>query len=107
MSAAWIAALNDGTALWLGAMIRASWQGGIALALAWLLGLAWRGMAPRFRCWLWRLAYLKLLLALFWAAPVDLPLLPARSPVRIAAPAVPDRAVSLSLPAGHATPPAP
>ena len=56
---------------------RASWQGGAALALIWCACRLLPGLSPGARCWLWRLAYLKLFVALAWAAPVDLPLLPS------------------------------
>jgi beta-lactamase regulating signal transducer with metallopeptidase domain len=57
-------------------LLRAAWQGGLALALAWLLTRTGR-LAPAAQCWLWRLALLKLLIAAFWATPLDLPVLPA------------------------------
>jgi hypothetical protein len=86
MSDALSASLNHGAALWASAMARACWQGGIALALAWAVCRAWPVLPPRARCWLWRLAYLKLLVALLWATPVDLPLLPAPPAPPAAAP---------------------
>ncbi|MCC2669578.1 MAG: antirepressor regulating drug resistance protein, partial [Armatimonadetes bacterium] len=53
-------------------------QGALALGLAWAVCR----LAPRLpgsvRCWVWRLAYAKLLLALFWGAPVELRVLPPR-----------------------------
>jgi hypothetical protein len=52
MSAAWIAGLNHGAALWAGAMARACWQGGIALAVAWALCRVWRGLPQPAQCWL-------------------------------------------------------
>ena len=55
---------------------RAFWQGGAALALVWCACRLLPGLSPGVRCWLWRLAYLKLFVALAWATPVDLPLLP-------------------------------
>jgi beta-lactamase regulating signal transducer with metallopeptidase domain len=87
MTAAWIAGLNHGAGVWISAMGRACWQGAIALVLAWVLCLALPWMPGRVRSWLWRLAYLKLLVALLWTTPVDLPLLPAPSSLPHAAPA--------------------
>src|SRR5579884_4026259 len=71
---------------WASAILRASWQGGAALLTVWLLCRAWAGMPPRARCWLWRLAYLKLLLALVSIAPIRLAVLrPLRSVQRVSA----------------------
>jgi beta-lactamase regulating signal transducer with metallopeptidase domain len=102
MSVAWITAWNAAATLWFEPMARASWQGSIAVGLAWVLGRALPGLPPRFQCWLWRLAYLKLLLALLWVPPVELPLLPARSPMLSAMPPAATRTVSLSQPADQA-----
>ena len=60
---------------WAEAMWRASWQGGIALALAWALTRALPKLPAAARCWVWRVAYLKLLVCLAWAAPVELAVL--------------------------------
>jgi beta-lactamase regulating signal transducer with metallopeptidase domain len=65
--------------LWLIAMSRALWQGTIALALVWLVCKFATRLPARVKSWLWRLAYLKLLLALLWATPMDLALLKPRS----------------------------
>jgi WD40 repeat protein len=64
-------------------MVRASWQGGLVLLLVWLAGRARPSLPAGARCWLWRLAYLKLLLAFFGPLPVavSLPLLPAPPPL--------------------------
>jgi RND family efflux transporter MFP subunit len=61
---------------WGGAVILASLTGGVALAIVWVVCRLWRTLPPRVACWLWRLAYLKLVLALLWTAPLRLPLLP-------------------------------
>src|SRR5689334_22728142 len=61
---------------WVVAIWNASWQGGRALMLAWLICRAFPRLSPRLQCWLWRLAYLKLLVALVWTTPFRLPLLP-------------------------------
>jgi beta-lactamase regulating signal transducer with metallopeptidase domain len=58
-------------------LVRASWQGGVAIGLAWLVVRWWRGLSPRIACWLWRLASVKVLVALVWAVPLAIPLLPA------------------------------
>src|SRR5258706_2915890 len=73
----WLAAVNDISGPWAAAMVRASWQGGLALALAWALCRLLRDMPARLGSWLWRLAYLKLLVALAWNMPIDLPVLRA------------------------------
>src|SRR5690242_17934867 len=68
-------ALNLWAASWAAAIGRACWQGGLAIGLAWILCRALPRLPGRFQCWLWRLAYLKLLVAFLWAVPFDLPLL--------------------------------
>ncbi|HEY2838573.1 MAG TPA: M56 family metallopeptidase [Pirellulales bacterium] len=55
---------------------RASWQGGVALAVAWAIARWCTFLSPRVVCWVWRLACLKLLVALVWVSPVELALLP-------------------------------
>jgi hypothetical protein len=76
MSGGWLAAAEAAAEAWAGAMTRACWQGGLAVAGAWLLARLAPRIPPRIRCWLWRLAYLKFLIALLWATPVEVPLLP-------------------------------
>lgn len=71
----WIAMVNDWSGLWWSAVVRAGWQGGVALALAWAACALLPRLPAAARCWLWRLAFLKLLVAFVWATPVDLPLL--------------------------------
>lgn len=63
--------------VWAAALWRASWQGAIALIAAWAVARWCRFVSPRVVCWLWRLACLKLLVALVWAQPVPLHVLPA------------------------------
>ena len=101
---------------WAAAMWRASWQGAVALALAWVITRTFARVPPALKCWVWRLAYLKLLVALAWAAPVPLPLLPAPPPPAPALAAIPlanlrtshaDIAPAVSMPASaeaHAAP---
>jgi beta-lactamase regulating signal transducer with metallopeptidase domain len=79
MFAFWVTGLDRWTDLWVSAVGRSCWQGGVAIALVWVLCRAWPAMPCRARCWLWRLAYLKLLVTLLWVAPIDLPLLSASS----------------------------
>lgn len=63
--------------MWTSAMARATWQGGLAVIGVWVfLRLAPR-IPARIQCWLWRLAFLKLLISLLWATPVDIPILNA------------------------------
>jgi beta-lactamase regulating signal transducer with metallopeptidase domain len=69
--------LSDIATTCLGALLRASWQGGLALVAVWAVCALLPGLSPRLRCWLWRFAYARLLLALFWATPVEVPVLPA------------------------------
>jgi len=57
---------------------RASWQGGIALAVAWAIARYATFLSPRAVCWVWRLACVKLLVALVWVQPLAIPVwLPA------------------------------
>lgn len=78
MMGAW-EAIASWSVLWAEAMARASWQGGLALAIAWLVCRLFPRLSPSARSWLWRLAYLKLVLSLFWSAPVPLPVLPTEA----------------------------
>ena len=73
----WLLTLNHLSSVWADGMVRACWQGGSAVLLVWGLCRALATMPPAARCWLWRLAYLKLLVALVWAGSIELPLLPA------------------------------
>lgn len=67
----------DWSAAWLDGMWRASWQGAIAIGLAWAIAHYCRFLSPRIVCWVWRAACLKMLVALVWAEPVLLAVLPA------------------------------
>lgn len=78
-----IETLNDVAAAWSASLLRASVQGALAIAVAWLLVRCQPGLPTRVACWVWRLADLKLIVALVWAAPLLLPLLP---PVRLLEP---------------------
>lgn len=70
---------------WAASLWRASWQGAIAIGLVWAIARWSKLVSARVVCWLWRLACLKLLVALFWVQPMLLPVLPAQP----ADPAVP------------------
>lgn len=61
------------------ALWRASWQGGLALLVVWGLCRLWRGMPSMVQVWLWRMAFVKLVLALCW--PVSIPVLVSRQVV--------------------------
>jgi beta-lactamase regulating signal transducer with metallopeptidase domain len=71
---------NPFAASWLAALWRACWQGGLALLLVWAVCRAFHRLPARAKSWLWRLAYLKLLVAFLCAAPIALPLLPRETP---------------------------
>jgi beta-lactamase regulating signal transducer with metallopeptidase domain len=73
-------ALDAVASLWAPALWRASWQGAVALALAWAACRLLPRLPGTLRCWIWRLAYLKLAVALCWSAPVRVPVLPAAAP---------------------------
>src|SRR4051794_9805670 len=81
----WILALNGIADAWAAGILRASWQGGLALGGVWLICRAFPRVSPDAQCWLWRLATLKLLIALFWVTPADVPLLPPAPQGRVQA----------------------
>ncbi len=62
---------------WSERMVQASWQGAVVLAVAWAIGRWCTFLSPRVICWVWRLACLKLVVALLWVQPINLPLLSA------------------------------
>ena len=71
--------LDTSEAVLLDALVRASWQGAVALGFASLICRTFKRMPAALKCWIWRLGYLKLLLALVWATPITLRVLtPAR-----------------------------
>src|SRR5262249_41921378 len=53
----------------------------LAFLLAWGLDHLFPRLSAPTRCWYWRLAYLKLIIALLWSVPLRLPLLPAAGPM--------------------------
>jgi beta-lactamase regulating signal transducer with metallopeptidase domain len=79
--------LDAVAAEWLRVVWRASWEGALALLVAWLLCSLLPGVTGNLRCWVWRLAYMKLLVALLLWQPIDLPLLEARPEVVAGVPA--------------------
>jgi hypothetical protein len=50
----------------LAAIARAAVQGGAALATVWLVTHLIPRLPPSLACWLWRAAYARMFLALFW-----------------------------------------
>lgn len=78
-----IEAFNVFADAWAEAIWRACWQGGLAVVLVWGLCRLWRNLPPAMQCWLWRLVYVKFLVLLFWAAPIELALLPSRSDAQV------------------------
>lgn len=99
-----LSVLNPLAAAWATAFWRASCQGAAVLTLTWLITRSVTGMPADARCWLWRLAYLKLLLALCWAMPIDLPLLPARPAPPAQQPPAAARTAVAHAPPGVAAP---
>lgn len=61
---------------WLTRMLTASWQGGLFLMLAFLICGCWKSLPAATRCWVWRLAYAKFVLVLFFGCFVNIPLIP-------------------------------
>jgi beta-lactamase regulating signal transducer with metallopeptidase domain len=64
------------------ALWRASWQGAMAIVAVWLVTRVF-SLSPRIVCWAWRLVCVKMLVALVWMQPIELPVLP-REPVVVA-----------------------
>jgi len=80
--------LDAWSTVWSECLWRASVQGGIAVAVTWAVCRSCRFLSARVQCWVWRLACLKMLVALVWSQPFDLPILPAPPP-QLAAQATP------------------
>src|SRR5215831_12205573 len=89
-----IETLNHLSAAWAPWLWRVCWQAAIVIVVGWLLTQLLRRQSAWLRSWIWRLAYLKLLVLLVWASPVNLPLLPMRSVASVAVPAAIGRASS-------------
>jgi beta-lactamase regulating signal transducer with metallopeptidase domain len=83
---------------WLENLWRASWQGAIVLAVAWAIARWCTFLSPRVVCWMWRLAALKLLVALLWAQPISLALMPAEARVPRPAPTFASFAAPRTMP---------
>src|SRR5438876_10035678 len=98
----WGTQLNDFAQLWLAALWRASWQGGLALLLVWIVTRMFSRIPSSVKVWLWRLVYLKFLVAFFWATPIDLALLPA--PARLATSAAATHESPLGLADSYSAP---
>src|SRR2546425_10225441 len=94
--------LNDSAHLGLAAIWRASWQGGLALLLFWIVTRVFSRIPAAVKVWLWRLVYLKFLVAFFWATPIDLTLLPA--PARLATSAAATHESPLGLADSYSAP---
>lgn len=77
--------VNAFSSLWLDALWKASWQGGIAVTLVMVVCWAVPKIPARMQCWLWRLALLKLLITGLWIAPLELPWLPSDEPLLVSA----------------------
>jgi beta-lactamase regulating signal transducer with metallopeptidase domain len=76
--------------VWGASLWRASWQGGLAIIAAWAIARWCTFLSPRIVCRFWRLACLKLLVALLWVQPVAIPVLRANAmPTAITERAVP------------------
>lgn len=72
----WLLWIESWADVWAASLWRATWQGAIALGLAWGIARTCTSLSPRIVCWVWRVACLKLLLALIWVQPVSLAVLP-------------------------------
>ena len=66
-------------------LYRASWQGAIAIIAVWLICRCASRLPASLRCWLWRLVYIRLLLALVLPSALSLAVLPPATPTDRAA----------------------
>jgi beta-lactamase regulating signal transducer with metallopeptidase domain/predicted deacylase len=64
--------LNSVSAWILEGLFRASWQGGIAVLLVWGASALVPRLPAAVKSWLWRLVFLKMLLAFLWVRPIEL-----------------------------------
>lgn len=62
------------------ALWRASWQGAVALSMVWIICRLFTRLPATVKTWLWRLATLKMFIALFWIAPINLEVLQPEPP---------------------------
>lgn len=72
----WIQWFNATSSTWADRFWMATWQAILVIAIAWLLTTLLYRLSPRVRSWIWRLAYVKIVLSLFWTTPIELALLP-------------------------------
>lgn len=70
--------IDGWAAAWAPLMLRACWQGGLALLAAYVLTRLVRRLPPAAKTWAWRIAYLKLIVALQLMTPVTLQVLHQR-----------------------------
>lgn len=96
--------INEFSAGWGEAILRASWQGAVLALIAWVIGRVWKKMPPILSCGIWLIVFLKLAISVMPLA-LELPFLPAKAPINLVAnPVQPTRGlIELS---GMATPPA-
>lgn len=59
---------------WTSAVCKVLWQGSLIIGMVWAVCRLWRRMPPFFGNWLWRLVYLKLLIAIVWTVPLRVPI---------------------------------
>lgn len=62
---------------WSAALWRGAWQICVAVALACAIEAGWRNMPQSWRSWMWRLVFVKLLVAALLPLAIPLPVLPA------------------------------
>ena len=72
----------DGALLTIG---RASWFATVVIPMAWLICRMFDKAPRRFHCWVWRVAYLKIVVATLWVNPVILPVLPTEESASVSA----------------------
>ena len=90
-----ISAFNELSANWAALLWKASWQGAAALLLILIVSRVVRQIPAQVQCWLWRLAFLKLLIAGIAIAPMELRWLP---PLETASIEVPPIVVASAIP---------
>ena len=101
---AWSMMINGFAAPWLEALLRACWQGGLAIGLVWLVCRVWPQISPRAKSWLWRLAFLKLVVAFLWPVSINVPLFPSPALPTAQRPRVESPRTQLVPPAGVPSP---
>ena len=71
MSSALWSCISDA---WMSAIWKILWQGSLSIGIVWAICKLWTRMPPFFKSWLWRLVYLKLLIAFVWSTPLQVPI---------------------------------